>query len=134
MPRTPLRTRPGVLATLVLAVPLALAVAACGGGGAGSPGPGAAAGSSSSGATIVIGATLSLTGALDVPGPPLEAGYEQEIADVNAAGGITIGGAKEKLRLVVLDNASNPSTAGSQASELVRRDHAVAASSSRYSR
>jgi branched-chain amino acid transport system substrate-binding protein len=116
-----------MLTTLVLAVPLAVAVTACSGGsGAGSSNSDGTAGSSSSGAAIVIGATLSLTGSLDVFGPPLEAGYEQEIADVNAAGGIAIGGTKEKLKLVVLDNDSNASTASSQASELVLKDHAVA--------
>jgi branched-chain amino acid transport system substrate-binding protein len=114
-----------MLKTLVLTVPLALAVAACGGSsgssaGSGSPG----SGSGSSG--FVIGATLSLTGSLGVLGSPLEAGYQQEIADVNAAGGIAIGGTKEKLKLVVLDNDSDPSTASSQASELVSQDHAVA--------
>jgi branched-chain amino acid transport system substrate-binding protein len=109
----------------VLAVPLTLAVAACSGA------SGAASSSSggelvSSGAAIVIGTTLSLTGSLAGLGQPLEAGYEQEIADVNAAGGIAIGGRKEKLKLVVLDNGSDPSTASSQAAELVQHDHAVA--------
>jgi branched-chain amino acid transport system substrate-binding protein len=109
-----------MLKALVLAVPLALAVAACSGG--------SGAGSSSSGgsATVVIGATLSLTGSLGTLGQPLETGYEQEIAHVNAAGGIAVGGTKEKLKLVVLDNDSDPSTASSQASELVLKDHAVA--------
>jgi len=97
---------------------LALAVAACG--------SDSGTGSSSSGGTIVIGATLSLTGSLGALGSPLEAGYKQEIADLNAAGGIDIGGTKETLRLVVMDNEGNPTTASSQASELVRRDHAVA--------
>ncbi len=110
-----------MLKALVLAMPLALAVAACSG--SGSSGDGR---SSSSGAAIVIGATLSLTGSLNAPGPPLEAGYEQEIADVNAGGGIAIGGTMEKLKLVVLDNRSDPGTASSQAGELVREDHAVA--------
>jgi branched-chain amino acid transport system substrate-binding protein len=45
---------------------------------------------------------------------------------VNADGGIAIGGTKEKLKLVVLDNGSDPSTASAQASGLVLRDHAVA--------
>src|ERR1700753_1744197 len=92
-----LRTRQRRLKALVLAVPLALAVAACSGG--------SGAGSSSSGgsATVVIGATLSLTGSLGTLGQPLETGYEQEIAHVNAAGGIAVGGTKEKLKLVVLD-------------------------------
>lgn len=115
---------------LVVAVPLVVAVAACsGGGGPSSSGTGpssSGAGSSNWGAAIVVGATLSLTGSPGVLGPPLEAGYDQEIADVNAAGGIAIGGTKEKLRLVVLDNGGNPGTASSQASELVLADHAVA--------
>jgi branched-chain amino acid transport system substrate-binding protein len=117
--------RPRTLKGLVLAVPLALAVAACSGGGS--------AGKSNADAklvnsdpAIVIGSTLSLTGSLGVLGRPLEAGYQQEIADVNAAGGIAIDGTKEKLKLVVLDNGSDPSTASSQAAELVQRDHAVA--------
>ena len=118
-------TRPRTLKGLVLVVPLALAVAACSGGGS--------AGKSNADAklvnsdpAIVIGSTLSLTGSLGVLGRPLEAGYQQEIADVNAAGGIAIGGAKEKLKLVVLDNGSDPNTASSQAAELVQHDHAVA--------
>ena len=114
-----------MLKLLALAVPLALAVAACSGA------SGAVTSSSggkiaSADGMIVIGATLSLTGSLDLLGPPLEAGYEQEISDVNAVGGIALGGTKEKLKLVVLDNGSDPSTASSQASELVLRDHAVA--------
>jgi branched-chain amino acid transport system substrate-binding protein len=110
---------------LALAVPLALAVAACSSGsGTGSSSSGGA--NAGSGGKITIGATLSLTGSLSVLGPPLEAGYEQEIADVNAAGGIAVGGTKEKLKLVVLDNGSDPGTASAQARDLVLRDHAVA--------
>jgi branched-chain amino acid transport system substrate-binding protein len=111
-----------MLKTLVLAVPLVLAVAAC----SGSSGAGSSNSGGNSGAAVVIGATLSLTGSLGMLGQPLKAGYEQEIAHVNAAGGIAIGGTKEKLKLVVLDNDSDPNTASSQASELVRQDHAVA--------
>ena len=103
----PLRTRPRTLTTLLLAVPLALAVAACSGGGSAGP-SNADAKIVNSGAEIVIGATLSLTGSLGMLGRPLEAGYQLQIADVNAAGGIAIGGAREKLKLVVLDNGSDP--------------------------
>ena len=120
-----MKTRPRSLKTLLLAVPLAVAVAACSGGGSSSP-SNAAAKIVSSDSTIVIGATLSLTGSLGALGQPLESGYQQEIADVNAAGGIAIGGTKKKLKLVVLDNGSDPGTASSQAAELVQRDHAVA--------
>src|SRR5262249_34194998 len=106
--------------TLALAVPLALAVTACSGTGSSSSGTGTAVG------TITVGATLPLTGTLGVLGQPLEAGYEQEIANVNAAGGIVVGGAKEKLKLVVRDNGSDPGTASTQAQALVTQDHAVA--------
>ena len=120
-----MRTRPRTLTALALAVPLAVAVAACSGGGSAGPSK-ADAKIVNSGAAIVIGTTLPLTGSLGALGQPLEAGYQQEIADVNAAGGIALGGTREKLTLVVLDNGSDPSTASSQAAELVQRDHAVA--------
>ena len=108
-----------------LAVPLALAVAACSAA-SGAESSSTGGGSASSAGQIIVGATLSLTGSLDAVGPPLQAGYEQEVADVNAAGGIAIGGVKEKLRLVILNNDSDPSTASAQAQQLVQQDHAVA--------
>lgn len=111
--------------TLVLAVPLALAVAACGGGSSAGPSHSSGQVASSQG-TVVIGATLSLAGSPGTSDSPLEAGYEQEIADVNASGGIAVGGTREKLKLVVLDNGGDPSTAAAQASRLVRQDHAAA--------
>jgi branched-chain amino acid transport system substrate-binding protein len=117
--------RPRLLTALALAVPLALAVSACtsASGAESSSGTGKTA---SSGGSIVVGATLSLTGSLDAAGAPLEAGYAREIADINAAGGIVVGGVKEKIRLTILDNGSDPSTASAQANQLVRGDHAVA--------
>jgi branched-chain amino acid transport system substrate-binding protein len=99
-------------------VAVALTATGCGGG--------SGSGTGAAGGPIVIGATLSLTGDQAVFGPSLEAGYEQEIADVNAAGGIAIGGARKEVKLVVLNNGSNPATASSQAGALVLRDHAVA--------
>jgi branched-chain amino acid transport system substrate-binding protein len=121
-----LRTRPRTLTTtLVLAVPLTLAMAACSG--VSSAGPSKAdAHVVKSGSAIVIGTTLPLSGSLGGLGQPLEAGYQQEIADVNAAGGIAGGGTREKLKLVVLDNGGDPDRAASQAAELVQQDHAVA--------
>jgi branched-chain amino acid transport system substrate-binding protein len=120
-----LPTRPRTLKTLLLAAPLALALAACSGGGSAGP-SNADARVVKSGPTIVIGTTLSLTGSLGVLGQPLKAAYEQEISTVNAAGGIAVGGTREKLTLIVLDNGGDPSRAAQQAAELVRTDHAVA--------
>jgi branched-chain amino acid transport system substrate-binding protein len=118
-----LTTRPRTLTTLLLAVPLAL-VAACSGGSAAPSNADARVVNASP--VIVVGTTLSLTGSLGPLGRPLEAGYRQEIANVNAAGGIVIGGTREKLKLVVLDNGSDPGRAAAQATDLVRTDHAVA--------
>jgi branched-chain amino acid transport system substrate-binding protein len=111
--------RPRVLGPLVLAAATALAVAACGGGGGGRA-------SGGSGGTVVIGATLSMSGPLGVLGTPVNAGYTQAVADINAAGGVTVNGSKEKVKLVILDNGSDPNKASSQARELVEKDGAVA--------
>jgi branched-chain amino acid transport system substrate-binding protein len=119
-------TRPGMLKALALAVLPAVAVAACTSNSSSTGSSNSGGKSAGSGDTIVVGATLSLTGSLSALAPPLEAGYEQEIANVNAGGGVAVGGTKEKLRLVVLNNASNPTTASHQASGLVQKDHAVA--------
>ena len=110
---------------LLLTVPVTLAAAACSGGSSTAP-SNADAKTVNAHSEIVIGATLSLTGSLSALGQPLEAGYRQRIADVNAAGGVAIGGVRQKLKLVVLDNGGNPSTAGAQATALIRQDHAVA--------
>ena len=120
-----MRTRPRTLKTLLLTAALALAVAACSGGGSTGP-SNADVKIVNSAAEIVVGATLSLSGSLDALGAPLEAGYQQELADVNAAGGIALGRSRERLRLVVLDNGSDPGKAAAQAAELVQQDHAVA--------
>jgi branched-chain amino acid transport system substrate-binding protein len=120
-----LRTRPRTLTTLPLAAALTLAVAACSGGSSAGP-SNADAKVVNAGAAIAIGVTLPLTGSLAALGQPLAAGYQQAIANVNAAGGVAIGGTREKLKLVVLDNGGDPSRAAQQAAELVRTDHAVA--------
>lgn len=106
--------RPRALLALLAAVVVALSAAACAGGPA-DPDD-----------TIVLGATLALSGDLGVLGGPLEAGYQQEVADVNRAGGITVGGVRKKVRLIVLDNGSDPTTASQQARELVLKDGAAA--------
>lgn len=113
----PKMIRRRVLGPLALTAVATLAVGACSGGGGASGG---------SGGTVVLGATLSLSGALGVLGTPVKAGYDQAVSDINAAGGITVNGAKEKVKLVVLDNASDPNKASSQARELVLKDNAVA--------
>lgn len=123
---------------LAVGVLLSLALsAACGGttkdagssssaaGSSGGRGSSSAAGGAS-GADIVLGSSLSMTGPLGQFGDALQAGYNQQISEVNARGGLDVGGAKHKLTLKVLDNRSDPNTATQQIRELVLKDSAVA--------
>lgn len=105
-------TRKTVLAVLLPAV--LLSAAACGGGAQDPDGP------------IVLGASLSLTGPLGSIGQPQKAGMERLVADLNAEGGITVGGSKRTLKLRVLDNRSEPAVASQQANELILKDSAAA--------
>jgi Periplasmic binding protein len=77
--------------------------------------------SGSTGAPITPGASLSLTAALGSFGVDQRAGYQQAVADAKGAGGIKIGGTAHQVKLVVLNNQSDPSTAAQQVRDLVRR-------------
>ena len=86
----------------------------------------AASGRGAAGPPIVLGSSLSMTGPLGQFGVNLQAGYKQEISQLNAAGGLDIAGMKHPLTLTVLDNRSDPTTATQQVRELVLKDKAVA--------
>src|SRR5258707_5335732 len=107
-----------VARSLLFCLLLALSIAACGGSGGGT--------TSTQTATIPIGATLPLSGALASVGVILKAAYQQAVNDANAAGGIAFNGGKAKINLILLDNASDPNTATSQATTLYLKDNAVA--------
>jgi len=109
-----MRTICNVARCIVLFSLLAICITACGGSGAGS-GP----------QTIVIGASLPLTGSLASIGTILKAGYQAAVDDVNAAGGLDVQGAKVKVKFVTLDNASDPDKASDQANTLYLQDNAV---------
>lgn len=113
------------LLALAAGTTLALTLAACGSSG----GDGGSSGSSSGGGegeAIVLGATLPLTGPLGIFGPPIQAGYEQAVAAINAAGGVDVGGTKHQLKLVVQDNKSDPTVVTSSAKSLINDSGAVA--------
>ena len=78
------------------------------------------------GGDIVIGATLPLSGALQSFGAFQKWGYEHAVAEVNAAGGIGIGGAARKVRLVIRDDKTDANVASANIDTLVSADHAVA--------
>ena len=83
-----------------------------GGGGADSP--------------IVIGTSLSMTGPLGQFGTDLRAGYEQKINQLNAAGGLDVGGTMHQVKLELLDNRSDANTASQQVRELILKDRVAA--------
>lgn len=75
---------------------------------------------------VVIGATIPKTGPLAAFGPSMEGGYKQVVDEYNAKGGLTIDGAKKKIKLVLLDNKSDPNLAATQARTLILQDKAIA--------
>jgi branched-chain amino acid transport system substrate-binding protein len=102
-----------VAAAVVAATALALSGCASGSG-------------SSKGDPIVIGASLPLTGPLQAFGTSLQQGYQAEVDEVNAAGGLTLGGVTHEVTLKIQDNASDGTKASTQAKSLVLDDGAVA--------
>jgi branched-chain amino acid transport system substrate-binding protein len=79
-----------------------------------------------SGDPIVIGASLPLTGPLQAFGTSLEQGYKAAIDEVNAAGGLDVGGTTHQVELIVQDNASDGNKASEQAKSMVLDDGAIA--------
>ncbi len=86
----------------------------------------ATGGDTSGGDPIVIGASLPLTGPLQAFGTSLQTGYEAAVDEVNAAGGLDVGGTAHEVQLVVQDNASDGDKAGEQARSLVLDSGAIA--------
>ncbi|MFT4288504.1 ABC transporter substrate-binding protein [Nocardioides sp.] len=78
--------------------------------------------SSSSDDTIKIGVSLSLTGDLGPIGPIQKAGLDYAVKRVNDAGGIEVDGETKKVELIVQDNKSDSTLAGSQAREMALKD------------
>jgi branched-chain amino acid transport system substrate-binding protein len=57
--------------------------------------------------TIKVGTVVPLTGRYAAGGAQVRAGYEIAVDDVNRAGGVTVGGKKMPLELVILDDESD---------------------------
>jgi branched-chain amino acid transport system substrate-binding protein len=58
--------------------------------------------------TAKIGAVVPLTGRYAALGAQVRAGYEIGIEQINAAGGVSVGGKKMRLELTLLDDESDP--------------------------
>src|SRR5215510_12677952 len=72
--------------SLLFCALLMLSIAACGGAGSGA----------ANNQTIVIGATLPLTGPLAAVGVILKAGYQAAVNDANATGAVKVNGTAQK--------------------------------------
>src|SRR5580704_11480396 len=75
---------------------------------------------------IVIGASLPLSGPLAGFGSFQQWGYKRAVDEVNKAGGISIGGTKQMVKLIIRDDKTDPNAAASNTETLISRDHVVA--------
>lgn len=100
---------------VAVSVSAALVLSGCSGAGAGGEsGP------------IKIGASLPLTGSLAGFGPLIKEAYQENVARVNAEGGITVDGKKRKVQLIVQDSQSSPDVVAQQSRDLVLKHGVVA--------
>jgi len=72
--------------------------------------------------TIKVGAVVPLTGRYGAGGAQVRAGYEFAVEHINAAGGISIGGKKMPLELVLLDDESDATKTVSRLETLAAQD------------
>lgn len=108
---------------------MGLAMAACGrGGGSGGSGDGASggAGAGAKTAPIVIGHYGSLTGAQATFGKSTDNGIRLAVEEINAAGGVMVGGVRRPVELVSEDTEGKPDKAGTVVTKLITRDRVVA--------
>lgn len=99
-------------ALLVLALVGAAVLAACQAGGGG-------------GDTIKVGLNLELTGSIPKVGEHSRVAAEMYAEEVNAAGGLDVGGKKYNIELVVEDNNGTAEGAAAAANKLVTQDNVL---------
>lgn len=75
---------------------------------------------------VVIGASIPLSGPLAGFGMYQKWGYETAVNDLNKAGGLTVGGKKVPVKLVIRDDKTDPNVTASNTETLISRDGAVA--------
>src|SRR5579871_2102105 len=75
---------------------------------------------------IVIGASLPLSGPLAGFGSFQQWGYKRAVDEVNKAGGISVGGKKEMVKLIIRDDKTDPNATAANTETLISRDHVVA--------
>ena len=88
--------------------------------------PGTTGPAGAGGDEIVIGHYASLTGSEATFGVSTDNGIKLAVKEANAAGGVTVGGKKHKIRLVRDDTEGKPEKAGTVVTKLITKDGAVA--------
>lgn len=112
-------TRPSSRRTLAISTTAVLALTAgCAGNASTSSG-----GSDNGDGPIVIGTSIQLSGAF--VNKQIRDGYLLAVQQVNAKGGLEVGGKKRKVELKILDNRSDTNTMVQQVRSLVLSDKAV---------
>jgi branched-chain amino acid transport system substrate-binding protein len=76
--------------------------------------------------TITIGHYGSLTGSEATFGKSTENGIKLAVEEINAKGGVMVGGVKKKIRLVSDDTEGKPEKAGTVVTKLITKDKCVA--------
>ncbi len=86
----------------------------------------AAAKPAGQGEPIKIGAVVPLTGRYAALGTQVRPGYEIAVEDINAAGGVEVGGVRRPLELKILDDESDPAKTVQRLESLASADKVVA--------
>jgi branched-chain amino acid transport system substrate-binding protein len=102
---------------VAITVVTAASLAACGIGSTGTPSTGTNAGPG--GTPITVGVSLSLTGDFSVDGKACLRGYQLWVSDVNSHGGLL----GRPVKLVFLDDKSDPKIAAQDYTTLITQDH-----------
>ena len=101
------------LASVLIAAAASVALAACGSSGS----------SGSSSGDVVIGASIPITGTLAGFGAFEKWGYQHAVNQVNASGGLDVGGHKRHVKLILLDDKTDPNTTSNNVQQLITGDH-----------
>jgi branched-chain amino acid transport system substrate-binding protein len=72
-------------------------------------------------ATIRLGAVIPLTGRFASGGAQVRAGYELAVEDLNARGGVPVGGQRLRVEMVMLDDESDPTKTVSRMEALAQQ-------------
>lgn len=72
--------------------------------------------------TITIGASIPLSGPLAGFGSFEKWGYQHAVDAVNAKGGITVDGSKKKVKLILLDDRTDPNQVAANTDRLITKD------------